>query len=209
MDHSAGAKETAFNWAMGNLILQRIADGETMRAITADPRMPAYCTVYRWMRVVPEFGDRVAEVRAGMARLRLRARETVAAQRRQAVTDALAEGRPVRWWVSGRRSTYTVPRAAAVLAEIADGASLSAALGRPGAPSARAWYRWLKVIPGLATQYMEACRRRDMGLRLSREAVIEEVAPGGIPKANAALRAIEGRRGRMRPRVYRIPPERG
>src|SRR6478609_3017726 len=62
MDKEAGWKETAFTWPMGQLILARIWAGETMTAITADPRMPAYCTVFRWMQVVPEFGEAVAQV---------------------------------------------------------------------------------------------------------------------------------------------------
>ena len=34
-----------------------------MKAITADPRMPAYCTVFQWVKVVPEFGDAYRQVR--------------------------------------------------------------------------------------------------------------------------------------------------
>src|SRR6185437_1403704 len=57
MDKEPGDKLSAFTWAMGRLILQRIADGETIKAITAHPKMPAYCTVYRWIHVHEEFGD--------------------------------------------------------------------------------------------------------------------------------------------------------
>lgn len=67
MDKGSGWKDSAFTWAMGELILARIADGETVKAITADPRMPAYCTVFQWMRVVPAFGEAVAEVRGRLA----------------------------------------------------------------------------------------------------------------------------------------------
>ena len=206
MDHGPGWKDCAFTWAMGDLILRRIADGESVRAITADARMPAYCTVFRWMRVVPEFGDAVAALRAEMARGRLAAREAQAVARRQGVTDALVDGRRVRWWVSGRKSTYTLPRAAQVLAAIEDGASLSEIVARPGMPSFKAWYRWLKVTPGLAAQYAEACRRREVRMACERDLVIERVSETGIPAANAALRAIDGRRGRLRPKTYRTPP---
>ena len=63
MDHTAGFKESAFSWAMGRVILRRISDGWSMKAITRDPRMPAYCTVYQWMKVVPEFGEAVRLIR--------------------------------------------------------------------------------------------------------------------------------------------------
>src|SRR5882724_140626 len=67
MDHEAGDKPSAFTWAMGRLILQRMGDRETMKAITADPAMPAYCTVFQWVKVVPEFGDAYRRVRAMLA----------------------------------------------------------------------------------------------------------------------------------------------
>ena len=37
-----------------------------MAAITADARMPAVCTVYRWMQVVPAFGDAVRMLKEGV-----------------------------------------------------------------------------------------------------------------------------------------------
>ena len=197
MDHGSGWKETAFTWAMGEVILQRIAEGETMKAITADARMPAYCTVFRWMRVVPSFGQAVAQARVELVRRRLAAR---------AAAEGLAAGRRVRWWVSGRKTTYTPQVAAAVLEAIEDGASLSEVVRRPGAPSFKAWYRWLKVVPGLAPLYAEACRRRDVGLSCQRDMVIERVAATGFAAADAALRALDARRGRVRPKLYRTPP---
>ena len=139
MDHGAGDKDTAFTWAMGELILQRIADGDTVKAITADARMPAYCTVFRWMQVVPEFGDAVAQVRAELARLRRAARDAAADARLQAEIDARRRGEKVRWWVSGRATTWTPERWEAVLAAIEDGASLSEVVRTSGMPSFKAW----------------------------------------------------------------------
>ncbi|WP_293676255.1 hypothetical protein [uncultured Phenylobacterium sp.] len=198
MDKEAGDKSTAFTWPMGNLILRRIAEGETVKAITADPRMPAYCTVFRWMQVVPEFGAAVAELRAELARLRREERAAVAAVRRR------AHG---RWWRAGRKSTYAPARAKAVLAAVAGGASLSEVVARPGAPSFKAWYRWLQVVPGLAEAYAEACRQRDLMLELARYEVIDAAEPGGLRAAGAALRRIDGRRGRIRPKLYRFDAE--
>ena len=206
MDHGSGWKDTAFTWAMGQLILRRIADGETMKAITADARMPAYCTVFRWMRVVPEFGDAVRELRAEIARARRAARDAAEDAREQAVDEAHARGERARWWVSGRKTTWTPACSAAVLAAIEEGASLSDVVRRPGMPSFKAWYRWLRVVPGLDARYIEACRRRDAGLEFQRDMVIDNVALTGVPAANERLRAIDGRRGRLRPKLYRTPP---
>ena len=197
MDHRSGDKFTAFTWAMGHLILQRIADGETVKAITADPRMPAYCTVFRWMKMVPAFGEAVAELRAELARLRRAERDQRAALKRQ------AHG---RWWVAGRRSTYDPAWARRVLRAVAAGESLSAVLARPDMPSAKAWGRWLRDVPGLAAQYAEACRRRAVRLELARYEVIDRAEPGGFGAAGAELRRLEGRIGRLTPKVYRTPP---
>ena len=67
MDHTPGFKESAFSWAMARVILWHIAQGHTVRRITRDPKLPAYCTVFQWMKVVPEFGEAVAEARAKLA----------------------------------------------------------------------------------------------------------------------------------------------
>src|SRR5258705_9251638 len=69
MDHAPGDKPSAFSWAMGHLILQRMGDRETMKAITAGSGMPAYCTVFRWVKMVPEFGDAYREVRATLGQV--------------------------------------------------------------------------------------------------------------------------------------------
>ena len=67
MDHAPGWKASAFSWDMGRLILARVAAGETVKAITADPRMPSYCTVYRWTKMIPAFGDKWWALRERMA----------------------------------------------------------------------------------------------------------------------------------------------
>jgi hypothetical protein len=203
MDKGSGDKGTAFTWAMGHLILQRIADGETVKAITADARMPAYCTVFRWMQVVPDFGEAVREVRDELARLRLAARETEAQRRGLAVLRARARGERVRWWTSGQRSTYAPLWADIVLEAVENGEVLSHVLGTEGMPTPRAWYRWLKTVPGLAERYADACVWRECHLRAAREAVIEAAIAGGYRTIGSAVRTIEGRIGRLQPKTYR------
>ncbi|MBI1196585.1 MAG: hypothetical protein GC203_01835 [Phenylobacterium sp.] len=192
MDKASGHKDTAFTWAMGRLILKRIGEGHTMKAIVADPRMPAYCTVYRWMKMVPEFGAAVARERLALA------------ETKQAVRAA--HRRPKR---GGQPSTYDPVWADQVLIAVEDGAALSEVLGRPGMPTAKAWYRWLRRHDDLAWAYAEACRRRGVGLDCARDEVIDNVRGTGIPAANKALRAIEARRGRITPRLYRPREETG
>lgn len=194
MDKASGWKDTAFTWAMGRLILQRIADGETVKAITADARMPAYCTVFRWMQVVPEFGEAVAEVRGRLA------------QQRQAMADARRRARGRRRNGRGTRERVSTEALGRFLDMLWDGASASEAVRARGAPSAKAIYSRVRKCPGFREAFVDACGYRDFALELERDEIVERVAFTGIPAANAALRALEGRRGRLRPKLYRPAP---
>ncbi|HEY0650474.1 hypothetical protein, partial [Phenylobacterium sp.] len=184
-------KDTAFTWAMGRLILQRIADGETVKAITAHPAMPAYCTVFRWMQVVPEFGEAVAEVRRLLA------------QQRLAYADAVRKARGRRRNGAGGQEQASAEVLGRFLDALWDGASVSEAVAQPGAPSFKVVYSRVRKCPGFRAAFVDACDYRDFRLELERHDVIDRVAATGIPAANAALREVDGRRGRLRPKLYR------
>ena len=192
MDKQPGWKPSAFSWAMGRLILQRMADGETMKAITADPRMPAYCTVYRWVKMVPEFGDAYRQVRTRLAQVKLEERDGA---------QALKPRRK-----SGRRSTYEVEWGAAVCEEIENGASLSEVVRMRGMPSFKAIYRWLRNEPAFRADFVHACGARAFLLRET----IRDVALCATSETTAQDRAeiaeLEARIGRLTPRLYREPP---
>jgi hypothetical protein len=48
MPKAMGPK-TSFNWEIGDVILERLAQGESLRAITKDPPMPSLATVLKWV----------------------------------------------------------------------------------------------------------------------------------------------------------------
>jgi hypothetical protein len=194
MDHGSGHKGTAFTWPMGRLILQRIAEGEALKVITAEPRMPAYCTVFRWMQVVPEFGWAVAQVRAALAQEKLAAREA----QRQLKGPRRRPG--------GRRCMWTPQIGAQICHAIEDGASLSEVVVMPGMPGFKTIYRWLERHPDFRASFVEACASRNGDLRLLAEETVYEVFALGIPEANRRIRALEGRAGRLTPKLYREPP---
>lgn len=194
MDKTSGHKLTAFTWEMGDLILARISEGETMKAITADARMPAYCTVFQWMRVVPEFGKQVATVRAMLSQTRLSERDA----HRQ---------------VRGRRRSGQRPRCSAraldlLLARIRGGSTVSAAVAQPGAPSSKALYTRVRNCPGFRAAFVDACDWRGAWLAFQAELVIDEVGDRwlSIPAANAKTAALKARRGRLTPKIYRTMP---
>lgn len=199
MDHAPGAKESAFSEEMGRLILERIAAGETVKEITADPRMPCYATVYRWTHVIPEFGAAWRELRARMAadavwvdRQKATARAWVWAHRRRLA------GKPPRDWKSGRPSTYSPERAEAVCVALMLGASLSDVVARPGMPSAKAIYRWLRNEPAFRREYAKVCALRE-------DLIDDQIRDLCVRQGYAARAAVEhlaGRRGRIAPRKY-------
>jgi len=194
MAKEAGWKDSAFTWAMGRLILQRIADGETVKAITADARMPAYCTVFRWMQVVPDFGAAVAQVRAALIAARLAARDA-----RRRARKAGRRGRR-----GGPRPSVPAAALERLLTRVRDGASVSAALAAPGAPSAKALYSRVRGCPGFRAAFIDACAWRNGWLEFQAEWIVPEQVWGiGIPAADAKIRALEARRGRLTPKLYR------
>lgn len=199
MDHEPGWKESAFTEEMGRLILERIAAGETVKQITADPRMPCYATVYRWTHVIPEFGAAWRELRARMAAdavwldgEKAKARAWVRAHRRRLA------GKPPRDWKSGKRSTYSPEAAEAVCDALMMGASLSEVVATPGMPSFKAIYRWLRNEPAFRREYAKACELRD-------DLIADEIYDRCIRLGYAARPGVErltGRRGRIAPRKY-------
>ena len=207
MDHAAGHKDTAFTWAMGRLILQRMGERETMKAITADPAMPAYCTVFRWVRMVPEFGDAYRQMRQVISQLARREAQDLRALKAEARAAARrAAGQRVRHWVSGRKSTYTAEMALAVCVAIAEGASLSEVVRSPGMPSFKAVYGWMQRHPDFAAMYVEACGERDMGLEIEIDMLIDQALVGAdLRDLDREIAAVEGRRGRLTPKLYRGP----
>jgi hypothetical protein len=197
MDKSSGHKLTAFTWAMGDLILARIAEGETMKAITADARMPAYCTVFQWMRVVPDFGRAVATVRAMLSQMRLSERDA----HRQARGRRRRGGQPQR--CSARALDL-------LLARVRGGATVSEAVAQPGAPSFKMLYSRVRNCPGFRVAFVDACDWRNAWLAFQAELTVDEVGEWrlSIPAANAKIAALMGRRGRLTPKIYRTMPSR-
>lgn len=194
MDKESGWKDTAFTWAMGHLILARISRGETVKAITADPRMPAYCTVFRWMQVVPAFGAQVAMVRQMLA------------SSRQSNRDAHRQVRSSRRRGGGQPQRASTRDLDLLLARVRDGASVTEALAAPGSPSAKMLYTRVRNCPGFRVAFVDACDWRNGMLGLQVDLVVDAVAGIGVPAANAMIARLDGRRRRLTPKLYRAPP---
>lgn len=60
-------RPTTFNELVAAEIIVRLGNGETMRAICRDVRMPHFETVYGWMHTAPTFANAVADARRRQA----------------------------------------------------------------------------------------------------------------------------------------------
>jgi hypothetical protein len=204
MDHRAGAKPSAYTPQMGRFILARIEAGETVKAITADPRMPAYCTVYHWARIHDDFRLAWRSLRDEMAAARVHRRQQARAARQFWEPHmAKVDGRR---WRRPRPSSYTRAKGLAFCTRIAAGHSMSEVVRRRGMPSAKVVYRWLHTQPQFVADYVEACQWREWLLSDQSLALAEAATPATLKEARRRVQALEGRIGRLTPKTYRAPP---
>lgn len=57
------ARPSEFTQEVADVICERIADGESLRAICSEDEMPNKATVFRWLAKYPEFSDQYARAR--------------------------------------------------------------------------------------------------------------------------------------------------
>jgi hypothetical protein len=57
------SQQSTYTPELADEICERIANGETLRAICRDPHMPSWVTVYTWRKTYPQFSERFALAR--------------------------------------------------------------------------------------------------------------------------------------------------
>jgi hypothetical protein len=204
IDHTGGHKDSQYDPRIGWEICQRMCDGLTIREIAADPDMPCYATIYRWRRMHADFAEMYDGCRDKLARkhqLENASWDAARAGWREAeIAGGLRRRRPAG---SGRKSTYTVEVAQAVCDRLAAGEALSAICARPGAPSQKAVYTWLKRFPEFEAMYLAAREEQRMWLELKIEHVIGTCRSRELTQARAQVAQMQGRMGRLTPKRYR------
>ena len=58
-----GGRPSSYTPEMGALICERVAAGQSLRAVCRDPELPDRATVYRWTTKNPEFRSQYAQAR--------------------------------------------------------------------------------------------------------------------------------------------------
>lgn len=62
-----GGRPTLYSEALADLICERLADGESLRAICSEPDMPCKASVFKWLRDNKQFSDQYARAREEQA----------------------------------------------------------------------------------------------------------------------------------------------
>ena len=205
IDHTGGHKPSQYHPVIGRVICERVGSGETVKQVAADPDMPSYVTLYRWLQVHPDFAEMYGAMRARVAAYLVEKRDIAHRSKRLwPIHKAKVDGRRPRDWVSGKKTTYTRAWGQAYCDRIAEGESGMAVSADPAMPSAKQVYRWLRRFPEFRAMYMAARRAQQFGLELDIHMVVDQVQEGLISLTDGKREAarLQGRMGRLGPKVW-------
>lgn len=96
-----GGQTTTYGEAMAEAICARVAAGESVVAIGADPSMPCAGTIYRWLRQQAEFREMYEDAKAAGADLLFDAALEIAMEATEATVkaDSLRVA-TLKWWIA-------------------------------------------------------------------------------------------------------------
>ncbi|WP_309646700.1 hypothetical protein [Phenylobacterium sp.] len=202
MDHRSGAVGSQYRREIGEVICARMEVGETIASIAADPDMPSYATIFHWRKVQPEFAAMYDAVRAHLAQGKVNNR------RGKHVADAWRVPHEIklglrRHWVSGKKSSYDRAWAKRFCARVARGEAVSAIVKDPKMPSSKQVYGWLKRHEEFLDMYIAAKAEQKDWLEFRLWDMVMSATPETLKADKAAVARLEGRIGRLTPKVYR------
>ena len=213
MNPRGGSPVSQHHPRLGKIILERLAQGETVAEVCADPKMPCAATLKRWRKVHDAFARRyeaMMDVRAACHRLHARLRR----ERRKewiAIEVKIGRRKPQIATGGGRRSTYDAAWAQAFCARVAKGKPVYRIVEDPSMPSRSQVSSWLRRQPEFVAMYVAAKDEAIAWLAFQAEMAADRVLDGVISvRQFAAIRRkvarIEGRIGLLRPKIYRSLP---
>ncbi|RAK58841.1 hypothetical protein DJ021_03015 [Phenylobacterium hankyongense] len=205
MDHTAGAKPSAYHPRFAEVICARVAIGDTLREIVADRRMPSYATLFRWLQVHHDFAVRYQRTRDEVGARRIWMDQIERERRAEGTRIAIKLGRR-RAWHGGPKSGYTPAKARAFCRRVAKGESVLSITSDPTTPSKRAIYKWLKREPAFRAMYVAAKREAVGWLAFEAEMTADRAEAGNLPKIKREVARLEARIGRIGAKKYRALP---
>ncbi len=186
------------SYALMERLIDRMAGGETIASLAADPALPALATLYRWLKTHPELRERLGEARA---------RRTWMMRRRWPRKGGRFEPAPL----------YSEALAQSICEGVLDGLTVHEVLAAPGMPHVATLYNWLNRHPAFARMFAIACHLRNQALADEVLAIAETCLetpdePGRPPltvrdRIDRAKLQIDGRKWRLAsltPKRYRL-----
>jgi hypothetical protein len=189
-------RESLYSEALGEAICARVAAGESLHAIARDEAMPERTTVYRWLKVHPDFATALqAAQRSARVARRLREQAASGAARARALANPRA-------WGGMASCRYTPQIGAAICERLADGESLRAICRQADwdGPHISTVYNWLKAIPAFSDMYVEARHRQA-------DTLMDEVREVGLAATPATVWADRLRFDTLRWLTARLAPK--
>ena len=172
-------------------LVARIAAGETLKAICAEPDMPGDPVIHKYLRRHDDFAEAYRQAR----RTALRQADAERAARRPAP-------RPKNPLKPGRHTKQTPEIVERICERLAQGESLTDLCADPAMPSMRSVHTWLRNDPALAQAYMLA--RQVQADRLFDE--VRQVARAATPQTLGVARltfdVLRWQAARLWPRRY-------
>ncbi|WP_304179126.1 hypothetical protein [Phenylobacterium aquaticum] len=159
--------ESMFTPQIGAEVCRRVAAGVSVVGVCREPGMPCYGTVYRWMRIYPQFGRDL-----------VLARQTARRARAAALSERKAAAAAARKWTWTRPAwnhSYSKARASEICRRIVLGESLTAICRDPDQPSIGTVYNWLHAHPDFAELYSHARGAQRDGLEDQVTALFERL----------------------------------
>ena len=158
-----------FDQAVADRIMVRVARGEPLGQVNADPALPGRGLLNRWRRERPEY-DRL-------------------------LRGAVVMGRRLRRGKAPRRRTPELTEA--ILDGIVLGESLASLARRPDMPSAPTLYAWVAADEAFARQVDQACDLRELWLEDQVNRLADAPAPPTLKEWRARVSPALRRRGQL------------
>ena len=143
--------QVRYSPALGTLICERIAAGQSEASLGREPGMPSVQAIYKWRSREPEFGE-AYEAARDRARRERRTRDRAEDEDRR-WRKAL---RPRKDGRGGRVSTYSDELGGVILRRIAGGETVLSIGADDDMPCASTIYHWIRADDGFHDAYLKA-----------------------------------------------------
>jgi hypothetical protein len=189
---AAAPGASVYDEDLAAVICARVAGGEGLRRICAEPGLPHRTTLQNWTRAHPQFE---AQLRAAQRQARLDARRL---DRRKA-HDFAFKAPPKR---GGQKSRFTEELGERICERLEAGESLTSIGRDPDMPCYGTIMKWVRNNPDFQDRYVEA--REIQGDFLFDEArdVAKAATPGTVALARLQFDVIRWQAARLAPRKY-------